>query len=233
MTEKGAVKKEYFLEGLQCAHCAGNIETEVRKLHGVSEATVNFVIKTLHIESDAGAAGDLSGKVDAIAKKYEPDIIVREKGAAAPAEKSIYLAGLNCADCAARINLAVKRLEGVHSAHLDVVSQKLTIQSFDRGRLTELARQAGEIALRIEPDIKIAYSRAQPEPENKNSITGLADKAAAILGIVGFVSAFAFSFPASWELGLYLLSYLLIGGKVLLRALRNIARGQVFDENSL
>lgn len=36
-----------------------------------------------------------------------------------------------------------------------------------------------------------------------------------------------------WELGLFLIPYLIIGGDVLLRALRNILRGQVFDENFL
>ncbi|MDR1160647.1 MAG: cadmium-translocating P-type ATPase [Syntrophomonadaceae bacterium] len=170
-----------------------------------------------------------------LAKKYpyEPNIVLREEEVGVPAEKSIYLVGLNCADCAAKINLAVNDLEGVHSACLDVVSQKLTIKSFDRGRLADLAGQAGEIALSIEPDIKIAYRRADLEPESENSLLERVYKATAILGVAAFLTALIFTFPAAWELGLYLLSYLLIGGKVLLRALKNIVRGQVFDENSL
>jgi len=50
-------------------------------------------------------------------------------------------------------------------------------------------------------------------------------------GIFAIVSIFDFS--PTFELVLYLASYFLIGGEVVLRALRNICKGQVFDENFL
>ncbi|MEW6622918.1 MAG: heavy metal translocating P-type ATPase [Bacillota bacterium] len=52
-------------------------------------------------------------------------------------------------------------------------------------------------------------------------------------GVIIYLAALVFSFSAHIELFLYGISYLIIGGEVLLRALRNITRGQVFDENFL
>lgn len=35
------------------------------------------------------------------------------------------------------------------------------------------------------------------------------------------------------ELAVFLINYILVGGEVVIRALKNISRGQVFDENLL
>ena len=59
-----------------------------------------------------------------------------------------------------------------------------------------------------------------------------------LAGAVLFVAAVALSktLPALagwWALPVYLVPYLVVGGDVLLRAGRNIAHGQIFDENFL
>jgi Cd2+/Zn2+-exporting ATPase len=53
------------------------------------------------------------------------------------------------------------------------------------------------------------------------------------IGAAIFLVATAFKFTAWIEFMLYLISYLLVGGEVVLRAFKNIIRGQVFDENFL
>jgi Cd2+/Zn2+-exporting ATPase len=52
-------------------------------------------------------------------------------------------------------------------------------------------------------------------------------------GALIFGTAVIGSFSNNIELMLYLISYVLVGGEVVLRALKNISRGQVFDENFL
>lgn len=73
------IKKELLLEGLDCANCAAKIEQKVNNLNSVNTATVNFMTKTLTIETE------LSAKVDEIIrdatdiiKKLEPDVTVKE-----------------------------------------------------------------------------------------------------------------------------------------------------------
>ncbi|GHV47221.1 cadmium-translocating P-type ATPase [Synergistales bacterium] len=58
-------------------------------------------------------------------------------------------------------------------------------------------------------------------------------RATQLAGVAIFATAMIFDFTKPVSLVLFLVSYFLIGGEVLLRALKNIARGQVFDENFL
>jgi len=58
----------YELEGLDCAHCASKIEHEIKKLEGMSDATVNFATRTI----DMNPA--FEQKVAEILKKVEPNV---------------------------------------------------------------------------------------------------------------------------------------------------------------
>ena len=53
------------------------------------------------------------------------------------------------------------------------------------------------------------------------------------VGVTVFAVATAFKRTLTMELVLYLISYILVGGEVILRAFKNIVKGQVFDENFL
>ncbi len=53
------------------------------------------------------------------------------------------------------------------------------------------------------------------------------------IGFAIFLAAILAPVSGYFELGVFLLAYFIIGGDVLLRAIRNIAHGQVFDENFL
>ncbi len=46
----GKVRKQFILEGLDCAHCASKIETKLNSIDGIANASVNFVTKTLTME---------------------------------------------------------------------------------------------------------------------------------------------------------------------------------------
>ena len=44
------IKREFILEGLCCVNCANKIETQCKKLDGVSDASINFINKNLVIQ---------------------------------------------------------------------------------------------------------------------------------------------------------------------------------------
>ncbi len=54
-----------------------------------------------------------------------------------------------------------------------------------------------------------------------------------LVGAVLFAAAYAIPAGGYWKLAFFLVPYLVIGGDVLWKAVRNILRGQVFDENFL
>ena len=75
------MKQEFILEGLNCPNCAARIESDVRKLSHVREASLNLMQQTLTLETEGKL--DLFDKVEAIVHRYEPDVAVRRKEQAA------------------------------------------------------------------------------------------------------------------------------------------------------
>ena len=72
------MKKVCRLDGLGCASCAAKIENAVAKLPGVSFASVNFMTTKLTIEGDEARMDEIMEQAAAIAKKVEPDVVVRK-----------------------------------------------------------------------------------------------------------------------------------------------------------
>ena len=69
--------------------------------------------------------------------------------------KKIYrLEELECAHCAAKMEEAIRRLEGVESVHVNFLSQKLTLEA-DDAAFDDLLKQAAKAIKKIEPDCRI------------------------------------------------------------------------------
>ncbi|MFR3226943.1 MAG: cation transporter [Blautia massiliensis (ex Durand et al. 2017)] len=61
---------------------------------------------------------------------------------------------VDCANCAAKIETAVKAIPGVNSASVSFMTQKMLLDA-DDGRFDEILQQAVRTAKRIEPDFEI------------------------------------------------------------------------------
>ncbi|CEO90084.1 heavy metal translocating P-type ATPase [Syntrophaceticus schinkii] len=160
----------------------------------------------------------------------EPQTIDLQTGA----KKTLVLAGLGCANCAAKIEHEVNKLAGVQHASLDFVAKRLIIYVYNERGLGKITSQATEIINKFEPDVEVIEEYGaggipviEDEVINKNELIKIG------VGAVLFAIALIFEFSFWTEFSLFLVSYLLVGGDILLRAVRNISRGQVFDENFL
>ncbi|MBE6822365.1 MAG: cadmium-translocating P-type ATPase [Ruminococcaceae bacterium] len=229
-----SIKKQYELEGLCCGNCAANIEREVGGLDGVLSASVDFPSKLLTVElTGADFAERFADQAGKIARRHDSGIQLKEREAVQIGRKVLYLSGLGCADCAQKIEAAVARLDGVHAAGLDFVAQKLTIETLDPQKMPSVLRQAAQIIREIEPDVEISYSQKAAAEAEENGNKRWLRRAGLIAGAVLFVAGMVFPLPQPYHLILFLVSYLLVGGDVILRAVRNITKGQIFDENFL
>lgn len=65
--------------------------------------------------------------------------------------KIIKLEGLCCANCAAKIEEGVKKLDGVKEASLSFMTERLTMEVED-ARADELVEAARKIAAKVEPE---------------------------------------------------------------------------------
>ncbi|MEA5027024.1 MAG: cation transporter [Erysipelotrichaceae bacterium] len=67
-------------------------------------------------------------------------------------KKVLKLEGLNCANCAAKIEKAVGSLSGVNSATLNFVTTKLVIEATDT-QMDRIINDTQEIVRKLEPDV--------------------------------------------------------------------------------
>ncbi|WP_130848520.1 cation transporter [Intestinimonas timonensis] len=69
-------------------------------------------------------------------------------------KKKFKLQDLDCANCAAKMEDAIKKLPGVNDASVSFLTQKLTLDADDE-RFEEILDQAVKVCRRVEPDCKI------------------------------------------------------------------------------
>ena len=67
------MKKVFKLKDLDCANCAAKMEAGIKKLPGVKDASVNFMMQKMTIESDTEDFGALMQEVVKVCAKIEPD----------------------------------------------------------------------------------------------------------------------------------------------------------------
>lgn len=147
--------------------------------------------------------------------------------------KIFLLEGLDCADCAAKIESRIKKVNGLKSASVDFISQKMTLELDEGCESDEVIQKVNHIVNEMEPDVII-----KSENEARKSKSDSMDKnqkielIKLITGMILFTAA-AFIFKGKVSLALYIVSYVLIGGEILLKMVKNISMGNIFDENFL
>lgn len=70
-------------------------------------------------------------------------------------KKTYKLENLDCANCAAKIENAVKEIEGVINASVSFMTQRLTIET--EANLDEIMTKVKKIVRTIEPDCEIIF----------------------------------------------------------------------------
>lgn len=156
-------------------------------------------------------------------------------------KKQIILEGLNCANCAAKIEDRVSRIANVKAASLNLISKVLTIEIEKIDKIDEILKEVEKIVAKLEPDVIVKEKLIEQKPIKQRNLVGKAKGEKNIIskficfGISVVLFCIAIIIKTSFwvEFTLFLISYLFAGLDVLLKAVKNIIRGQVFDENFL
>ena len=67
------MKKTYKMRDLDCANCAAKMEDAIRKIDGVTDATVSFLAQKVTIEGDDARFDEIVKQAVKACKKVEPD----------------------------------------------------------------------------------------------------------------------------------------------------------------
>ncbi len=204
-----------MLEGLDCAHCASKIEAQVNKLENINEASLNFINKSLTIEHSSND-NIIFEAVEKIVHKLEPHVKVfmnkEEEHDHIHAESHSH----NNSDCDcgedhnedhthdhSDCNCGGNHGHGKHDSHDNKKSSHDNASSDGHGHSHDLNGDTKKTLIRL--------------------------FAAAIL----FIPAVIFESNKTLSMILSIASYIIIGYDIILRAVKNILNGQVFDENFL
>ena len=69
-------------------------------------------------------------------------------------KKTYRIEGLDCANCAAKIEDAISKLDGVKSANVNYIMQKMTVEA-DDAEFDAVMKKVVKLCRRIEPDMSI------------------------------------------------------------------------------
>jgi len=145
--------------------------------------------------------------------------------------KEFILQGLNCANCADKIETELNKVDGVISASINIATSKLRIEI---STTMDIHKKVENLVNAHEPDVLVLEAKkAIVITDNKAKALWLGFGAVAFAGGVLFEYVFSMTGDRYVALTLFIFSYLLLGGKVLFRMVRNFLKGQVFDENFL
>ena len=67
------MKKRFKLVDLDCANCAAKMEDAIKKVDGVKDATVSFVMQKMTGEADDARFDDIMKEIVKVCKRVEPD----------------------------------------------------------------------------------------------------------------------------------------------------------------
>lgn len=185
-------------------------------------------------------------------------------------EIKLVLDGLNCANCANKIESKVNKINGVKEATVNFSTSILTVEAHEENLKEEIIKEIKSIVKKLEPHVNVeekvegkkmninqdickssccstshsshnenSYSHEHGHSheikENNESVLGyIKDNLMLIIGAVIYIIALLYKGNENLlSVLLFVASYLVIGGEVIWIAIKNISRGEIFDENFL
>jgi Cu+-exporting ATPase len=128
----------FRIDGMTCASCVARVESALRRVPGVGEASVNLATEsaTVQVEAATPAASVVAA--------------VRAAGYDVPRQRvELQIGGMTCASCVARVERALARVAGVISASVNLATERATVETTagtDAAVLVQAIERAGYFA---------------------------------------------------------------------------------------
>ena len=239
MPDEDLEKKVYILEGIDCANCAAKIEAKIRQMPEVGFASVAFATKQLRVSANNQA--ELLPKMQAVVDSIEDGVTIvprqRKKLSGISNTKVYILEGLDCANCAAKIEAKLRTLNGVDDLTITYATKQMKLSAKNPDQMIPMIKEtidAMEDGITIVPkDNKVIKSEEAGEKKFSFNNPLVSIGVGAVIFIIGEILEHVGNVPTIPMFAQFLIAYLVLGGKVLITAGKNIMKGQVFDENFL
>ena len=240
MPDEDMEKRVYILEGIDCANCAAKIEAKIRSMPEVGFASVAYATKQLRVS--ANNQDELMPKMQAAIDSIEDGITLvprqRKRKSAISNTKIYVLEGLDCANCAAKIEAKLRSMDGVDDVTVTYATKQMKLSAKNPDQMIPVIQStidSIEDGITVVPkETKVVQSEAKEKKESitKNPLFTIV--LGAIIFLIGEVMVHTVTTEDSLiSFAVFVVAYVILGGKVLEAAFKNMKKGQVFDENFL
>ena len=244
MPDADKLKRVYILKNLGCANCAAKMEHKIKELPGVTYANISFVTKQLRLSAANHEA--VLPLIREICTSIESDVEVIPRNEKPVSHKDIQgehrvymVQHLDCANCGAKIERALNQMAEIDEAVLTFTTKKLKVKaaSYD-GLLEKMQAVTDNIENGV---VLVELSKSSNAATKENQKTSLLEKLGeklqlieiALGGFVFIVTEWLGMIPEAYHLYFLVFAYILLGGRIVWTAVKNITKGHVFDENFL
>ena len=200
------------------------MEQRISELEGVEDCVLVFETKQLRVTGENPDA--LLPEIRKICSGIESEakvIAPRPKHYGKDGQRVYTLENLGCAHCAAKMQHQISQLDGIDDCVLVYETKQLRVKGDNPDALLPEIRK---ICSNIESEVKVIAPEEEKEESSSHPLAEM------LIGAALFVAGLLIPAMAV-KLVLLIAAYLLLGRHVLLTAVKNIGRGQVFDENFL
>ncbi len=178
----GEQRVDIPVRGMTCASCAMTIEARVKKLSGVSLASVNLAAEKATVAFSPGQAS-LSGIIAAIRELgYEP---VLDK-------VTIPISGMTCASCVATLEKALSRVPGVTRAQVNLATERATVEfvagAVGLAEFRKVVTDAGYKPLEVSTDLSGRDREAEAREREERDLHTRFIVSAVLAGLILLIS---------------------------------------------
>lgn len=144
-------------------------------------------------------------------------------------KNTVTLQVLDCANCASKIESKINDLPEIQGASVDFINASCTYITNDSNN-DKVLDSIKKIVNELEPDVRVITEEVKEEEEEDFKGKKIQILAGVVLIIIGFIVR---SYSDLFGSIFFVASYLLLGYEVIVKAVKNLLKGNLFDENFL
>ena len=142
---------KYLIKGMDCATCVQDLQAHKSQIPGLLKVRSNGNDEILLETTDEIKAEELLDKIN----KHLTHVGHNHKDLKIYEMETIFLKGLTCANCTAKIEEETKKIKGVEDASFDFATEKYTITFDDSADFNKVFEKLEDFVPAMEPGVVV------------------------------------------------------------------------------
>lgn len=224
---------KYLIKGMSCSTCVQDLQAHKSQIPGllkIRSSGDDILLETQENVKGSEILNKIKEHLKHVGHNHS-DMKIYET-------ETIYLKGLTCSNCSAKIEEETKKFRGVKDANFEFATEKYTITFDEDANFNEVYEKLEKIVPAMEPGVVV--SKTLKEEEHDHDHDHEHEEENIKIRILKYIAIFAVliglhfvEIDEKLSFIIYLIAYISVGFSVLKSAFKNILRGDFLDENFL